>query len=216
MVPPSCLRPSRRVDDSLCDHISVPPTRNLAGSQTGHEAWLISTWATGRPTFACRATAAAGSALGTSPAGRSCSTSIGPEAAGGPAVGTRAARPDGLCFAPAEDRPACTAEAVDFSRLGPEFGKAGAVVVGISPDSARKHDKFKARHGLGVDLLADEERQAIEAYGLWVEKKLYGRTYMGVERATFLIGADGRIARIWRKVRVKGHAEEVLEAAKHL
>ena len=131
-------------------------------------------------------------------------------------LGDLAGRPVVLYFYPADDTPTCTAEAVDFSRLGPEFGKAGAVVVGISPDSARKHDKFKARHGLGVDLLADEERQAIEAYGLGVEKKLYGRNYMGVEPATFLNGGDGRIARIWRKVRVKGHAEAVLEAVRAL
>lgn len=127
-----------------------------------------------------------------------------------------AGRPVVLYFYPADNTPACTAEAVDFSRLKPEFEKAGAVVIGLSPDSTRKHDKFKAKHALGVDLVADEERKAIEAYGLWVEKKLYGRTYMGVERATFLIGPDGRIARIWRKVKVKGHAEAVLEAAREL
>ncbi|CAM5406948.1 peroxiredoxin Q/BCP [Aquamicrobium terrae] len=123
-----------------------------------------------------------------------------------------AGRPVVLYFYPADDTPSCTAEALDFSRLKPDFEKAGAAVIGLSPDSTRKHDKFKAKHGLGVDLVADEEREAIEAYGLWVEKKLYGRTYMGVERATFLIGADGRIVRIWRKVKVKGHAEAVLEA----
>ncbi len=127
-----------------------------------------------------------------------------------------AGRPVVLYFYPADDTPSCTAEALDFSRLKPDFEKAGAAVIGLSPDSTRKHDKFKAKHGLGVDLVADEEREAIEAYGLWVEKKLYGRTYMGVERATFLIGADGRIVRIWRKVKVKGHAEAVLEAVRAL
>ncbi|WP_315919625.1 peroxiredoxin [Mesorhizobium sp. SP-1A] len=125
-------------------------------------------------------------------------------------------KPVVLYFYPADDTPGCTAEAIDFSRLLPDFKKAGTVVIGLSPDSTRKHDKFKAKHALGVDLVADEERKVIEAYGLWVEKKLYGRTYMGVERATFLIGPDGRIARIWRKVKVKGHAEAVLEAAKTL
>jgi peroxiredoxin Q/BCP len=125
-------------------------------------------------------------------------------------------KPVVLYFYPADDTPGCTAEAIDFSRLLPDFKKAGTVVIGLSPDSTRKHDKFKAKHALGVDLVADEERKVIEAYGLWVEKKLYGRTYMGVERATFLIGPDGRIARIWRKVKVKGHAEAVLEAAKAL
>ncbi len=121
-------------------------------------------------------------------------------------------KPVVLYFYPADDTPGCTAEAIDFSRLKPDFEKAGATVIGLSPDSTRKHDKFKAKHALAVDLVADEQRQVIESYGLWVEKKLYGRAYMGVERATFLIGSDGRIARIWRKVKVKGHAEAVLEA----
>jgi peroxiredoxin Q/BCP len=100
--------------------------------------------------------------------------------------------------------------------LKPEFEKAGAVVIGVSPDSAKKHDKFKTKHGLTVDLAADEEREVINAYNLWVEKQMYGRSYMGVERATFLIGRDGRIAAIWRKVRVKGHAEAVLQAVREL
>ncbi len=121
-------------------------------------------------------------------------------------------KPVVLYFYPADDTPGCTAEAIDFSRLKPDFEKAGATVIGLSPDSTRKHDKFKAKHALAVDLVADEQRQVIESYGLWVEKKLYGRAYMGVERATFLIGSDGRIARIWRKVKVKGHAEAVIEA----
>ncbi len=121
-------------------------------------------------------------------------------------------KPVVLYFYPADDTPGCTAEAIDFSRLKPDFEKAGATVIGLSPDSTRKHDKFKAKHALAVDLVADEQRQVIESYGLWVEKKLYGRAYMGVERATFLIGSDGRIARIWRKVKVKGHAEAVLGA----
>ena len=90
------------------------------------------------------------------------------------------------------------------------------MVIGLSPDSVRKHDKFKSKYDLTVDLVADEERKVIEAYHLWVEKQLYGRRYMGVERATFLIGSDGRIARIWRNVRVKGHAEAVLEAVRAL
>ena len=121
-------------------------------------------------------------------------------------------KPVVLYFYPQDDTTGCTKEAVAFSQLLPEFEKAGAAVVGLSPDSAKKHDKFKAKHGLVIDLAADEERKTIDAYHLWVEKQMYGRTYMGVERATFLIGKDGRIARIWRKVRVKGHAEAVLEA----
>lgn len=121
-----------------------------------------------------------------------------------------------LYFYPQDDTPGCTNEAIGFSQLKPEFEKAGAVVIGLSPDSVRKHDRFKAKHDLTIDLVADEERKVIEAYNLWVEKTMYGRKYMGVERATFLIGKDGRIARMWRQVRVKGHAEEVLEAARAL
>ena len=125
-------------------------------------------------------------------------------------------KPIVLYFYPQDDTTSCTTEAVSFSQLKPEFEKAGAVVIGLSPDSVKKHDKFKAKYDLTVDLIADEERKVIETYHLWVEKTMYGRKYMGVERATFLIGKDGRIARVWRKVRVKGHAEEVLEAVRAL
>ena len=125
-------------------------------------------------------------------------------------------RPVVLYFYPKDDTTGCTAEAIDFSRLKPEFTKASTTVIGISPDSVKKHGKFKAKYDLSVDLAADEELSAIEAYGVWVEKTMYGRKYMGVERSTFLIGADGRIARIWRKVKVPGHAAEVLEAVKAL
>lgn len=127
-----------------------------------------------------------------------------------------AGKPVVLYFYPQDDTTGCTKEAIDFSQLKPEFGKAGAVVIGVSPDSATKHDKFKAKHGLTIELAADEERKVIDAYNLWVEKQMYGRSYMGVERATFLIGRDGRIAAIWRKVRVKGHAEAVLQAVREL
>jgi peroxiredoxin Q/BCP len=121
-----------------------------------------------------------------------------------------------LYFYPKDDTSGCTAEAIDFSALKPDFEKAGAVVIGMSPDSAKKHDKFKAKHGLSVDLVADEERKAIEAYGVWAEKSMYGRKYMGVERTTFLIDRDSKIARIWPKVKVPGHAAEVLEAVRAL
>ncbi|ESY83957.1 peroxiredoxin [Mesorhizobium australicum] len=127
-----------------------------------------------------------------------------------------AGKPVVLYFYPQDDTTSCTQEAISFSRLKPEFEKAGAVVIGLSPDSAKKHDKFKSKYDLTIDLAADEERKVIEAYNLWVEKSMYGRRYMGVERATFLIGSDGRIAKIWRKVRVKGHAEAVLEAVRAL
>ena len=125
-------------------------------------------------------------------------------------------KPVVLYFYPQDDTPGCTTEAIDFSRLKPEFEKTGTTVIGLSPDNVKKHDKFKTKHGLTVDLASDPERQVIEAYHLWVEKTMYGRKYMGVERATFLIGADGRIARIWRNVKVKGHAEDVLEAVRAL
>jgi peroxiredoxin Q/BCP len=125
-------------------------------------------------------------------------------------------KPIVLYFYPQDDTTSCTTEAISFSQLKPEFEKAGAVVIGLSPDSVRKHDKFKSKYDLTVDLVADEERKVIEAYRLWVEKTMYGRKYMGVERATFLIGRDGRIVRIWRQVRVKGHAEQVLEAVRAL
>lgn len=118
-----------------------------------------------------------------------------------------AGKPVVLYFYPQDDTTSCTQEAISFSQLKPEFEKAGAVVIGLSPDNVKKHDKFKSKYNLTVDLAADEERKVIEAYHLWVEKSMYGRKYMGVERATFLIGRDGRIARIWRKVRIKGHAE---------
>jgi peroxiredoxin Q/BCP len=121
-----------------------------------------------------------------------------------------------LYFYPKDNTDACTLEAIDFTRLAAAFKEADAVVVGISPDSVRKHDNFCKKHDLGIILASDEDRKVIEAYGLWVEKQMYGRKYMGVERTTYLIGRDGRIADVWHKVRVKGHADEVLEAAKAL
>jgi thioredoxin-dependent peroxiredoxin len=115
-------------------------------------------------------------------------------------------------FYPKDSTPGCTKEAIAFTELLPEFEKLGATVIGISPDSVAAHDKFIAKHELGVRLAADEDKKAIEKYGVWVEKTNYGRKYMGVERSTFLIDDKGKIARIWRKVRVAGHAEAVLEA----
>ena len=125
-------------------------------------------------------------------------------------------KPVVVYFYPKDDTSGCTAEAIAFSGLKPEFDRAGAVVVGVSPDSAASHDKFKAKHGLAVALAADPERSAIEAYGVWKEKSMYGRKYFGVERSTFLIGRDGRVAKVWRKVKVPQHAEEVLAAVKAL
>lgn len=121
-----------------------------------------------------------------------------------------------LYFYPKDDTSGCTAEAKDFTCLLAEFGRAGAMVIGVSPDSVASHRKFKAKFDLGVRLVADQEKAAVHAYEVWVEKSLYGRKYMGVDRSTFLIDAAGKIARSWRKVRVPGHAEEVLEAVRAL
>lgn len=125
-------------------------------------------------------------------------------------------RPVVLYFYPKDDTTACTAESIAFTTLLPEFEAAGAAVIGISPDSVTRHDKFAKKHGLSVVLGSDEETAVANLYGVWKEKSMYGRTFMGVVRTTFLIGADRRIAKIWPKVKVAGHAEEVLAAAKAL
>lgn len=119
-------------------------------------------------------------------------------------------------FYPKDDTPGCTKEALGFTEAKADFAAAGATVIGISKDSAAKQDKFIAKHALDVILGADEDGAVCEAYGVWVEKQMYGKTYMGIERATFLIGPDGIVAQEWRKVRVKGHVEAVLEAVKAL
>lgn len=121
-----------------------------------------------------------------------------------------------IYFYPKDDTSGCTKEALAFSALEPRFDKMKTPVVGISADSPAKHDKFKQKHGLTVTLASDEERQALNAFGVWVEKSMYGRKYMGIERSTFLIDADGKISTVWRKVRVPGHAEAVLEAVEQL
>lgn len=125
-------------------------------------------------------------------------------------------KPVVLYFYPKDDTSGCTAESIAFSALKPQFEKLGATVIGMSPDSLKSHDKFKAKHNLAVDLVSDEEKTTLEIYGVWKEKSMYGRKYMGVERSTFLIDPEGKIARAWRKVKVPGHAEEVLEAVKAL
>jgi peroxiredoxin Q/BCP len=121
-----------------------------------------------------------------------------------------------LYFYPKDDTSGCTAESIDFSGLKPEFDRLGTVVIGISPDTTKSHDKFKAKHGLDIDLVSDTEKETLQAYGVWVEKSMYGRKYMGVERSTFLIDREGRIAEAWHKVKVPGHAKAVLEAAREL
>lgn len=119
-------------------------------------------------------------------------------------------------FYPRDDTSGCTKEAVGFTEAADAFAAAGTVVVGISKDSVASHDKFVKKHALGVILASDEGSDVCERYGVWVEKAMYGKKYMGIERATFLIDGEGRIAQVWRKVKVPGHVEEVLEAARAL
>lgn len=121
-----------------------------------------------------------------------------------------------LYFYPKADTPGCTTEAQDFSALADDFAAAGAAVIAVSRDPVKKLDRFKAKYDLRVVLASDEPGEVTEAFGVWVEKSLYGRVYMGVERATFLIDAAGVVWRVWRKVKVKGHAVEVLEAVRAL
>lgn len=124
--------------------------------------------------------------------------------------------PTVVFFYPKADTPACTNEAIDFSALAPEFAALGVTVIGVSRDPVKKLDRFKSKHDLKVVLGSDEDGAVTEAWGVWVQKTLYGREYMGVERATFLIDGAGVVRQVWRQVRVKGHAEAVLAAAKAL
>jgi peroxiredoxin Q/BCP len=119
-----------------------------------------------------------------------------------------------LFFYPKDDTSGCTAEAVAFTGLADAFEEAGASLLGVSPDSVASHEKFRAKYDLTVPLASDESKEMLQAYGVWAEKSMYGRKYMGVERTTFLIDGEGRIVRVWRKVSVPGHAEEVLEAVR--
>ncbi|MCC3247344.1 peroxiredoxin [Methylocystis sp. WRRC1] len=121
-----------------------------------------------------------------------------------------------LYFYPKDDTSGCTKEAIEFNALLDKFGRAKTAVVGMSPDSVKSHDKFRTKYELELPLASDESKEILSAYGVWVEKSMYGRKYMGVERSTFLIDEKGKIAKIWRKVKAPGHAEEVLEAAKAL
>jgi peroxiredoxin Q/BCP len=121
-----------------------------------------------------------------------------------------------LYFYPRADTPGCTIESKAFSSLSKAFAKAGTAVVGVSADPVKAQDAFKAKHGLAVPLASDETHRMLEAYGVWGEKSMYGKKFMGITRTTFLIDQEGRIARIWPKVKVEGHAEEVLAAAKEL
>ncbi len=119
-----------------------------------------------------------------------------------------------LYFYPKDDTSGCTKEAQEFTALANDFAKANTVVVGISKDSVKSHDKFVAKYDLKVALGSDESGEVCEAFGVWVEKSMYGKKYMGIERSTFLIGTDGVVKQVWRKVKVPGHAASVLDAAK--
>ena len=121
-----------------------------------------------------------------------------------------------LYFYPKDDTSGCTAEALDFTARAAEFEAAGAMVIGISKDSVARHDKFVSKHGLTVALVSDDGADTCERYGVWAEKSMYGRKYMGIERATFLIDGKGKVQKVWRKVKVAGHVEDVLEAVKAL
>ncbi len=121
-----------------------------------------------------------------------------------------------LYFYPKDDTPGCTKESQGFSEAAADFAAAGAVVVGVSKDSLASHDKFKAKYGLALELGSDPEGAVIAAYGAWVEKSMYGKTYMGIDRSTFLIDPSGKLAQAWRKVKVPGHVAEVLKAAQAL
>ncbi len=127
-----------------------------------------------------------------------------------------AGKPLVIYFYPKDDTTACTTESITFTALSADFARLGVALLGVSPDTVKSHEKFVKKHALSVPLASDEEKTMAMAYGVWREKSMYGRTYMGVVRSTFLIDADGRIAAIWDKVKVAGHAETVLAAAKEL
>jgi len=132
---------------------------------------------------------------------------------GGNTISVPTGKPTVIFCYPKDDTPGCTTESKEFSEKQADFAKLGVEIVGMSPDPAAKHDKFVAKHDLTVPLASDEEKTALQAYGVWKEKSMYGKTYMGVERSTFLIDADGAIVEVWRKVKVRGHVDTVLETA---
>ena len=125
-------------------------------------------------------------------------------------------QPTVLYFYPKDDTSGCTREAQDFTAMAADFAKAGVKVIGVSRDPMKSHEKFIGKYDLAVPLVSDEDGKISDAFGTWVQKSMYGRKYMGMERATYLIGGDGRVIREWRKVKVPGHAQEVLEAARAL
>jgi thioredoxin-dependent peroxiredoxin len=132
------------------------------------------------------------------------------------ALAEHAGKPVVVYFYPKDDTSGCTKEAIAFTERADDFAVAGAVVIGISKDSVATHDKFKAKHGLNIVLASDAEGDVCERYGVWVEKSMYGRKYMGIDRSTFLVDGDGTVRRTWRKVKVPGHVDEVLEAIRSI
>ncbi len=116
-----------------------------------------------------------------------------------------------LYFYPKDDTSGCTQEAIEFNQLRAKFDAANAIIIGVSPDTSKSHTKFKSKHALDLTLISDESKTMLEAYGVWAEKSMYGRKYMGVERTTYLIDANGKVSHVWNKVKVPGHAAEVLE-----
>jgi peroxiredoxin Q/BCP len=153
---------------------------------------------------------------GPSPGSKAPAFSLSRDGGGTVSLADFAGRKLVLYFYPRADTPGCTKEAIDFSRLKADFGRAGADVVGVSADPVTAQDKFKTKHKLSIALGSDEKHRMLEAYGVWQEKSLYGRKFLGIVRTTFLIGPDGRIAKIWPRVKVDGHAADVLAAAKAL
>lgn len=131
-------------------------------------------------------------------------------------LSAHAGKPVVLFFYPKDDTSGCTKEAIGFTELLPKFSKLGVTVAGMSPDPVKKHDKFRDKHGLKMPLISDEEKKVLSSYGVWVEKSMYGKKYMGVERTTLLIDGNGNVARAWHKVKVPGHVDEVFAAAKEL
>ncbi|MEX0590510.1 MAG: thioredoxin-dependent thiol peroxidase [Xanthobacteraceae bacterium] len=142
--------------------------------------------------------------------------SLPTDGGGTASLGAHKGRKVVIYFYPKADTPGCTKESIDFNRLRPEFEKAGAAILGVSADPVKSQDKFKAKYDLTFPLASDPAHKMLEAYGVWGEKSMYGRKYMGIVRATFLIDQNGRVARVWPKVKVEGHAEEVLEAVRTL
>ena len=147
-----------------------------------------------------------------------CSTTSEKADGSGVSITLSALRPKAvvLYFYPKDDTPGCTKEAQEFTDTADGFAAAGAVILGISKDTVKKHGTFQKKYALGVDLLSDADSDVCETYGTWASKSMYGKTYMGIERTTFLIDGAGTIARVWRKVKVPGHVQEVLEAVKSL